>query len=117
MSIDFVLLNAEGVPPGVSEPPEGWSATPMGEAEAVRKAISSAMPGVDWADPKWGVFVADGVHFGIGLPAEGAIQSVGLTAHGSGDLALYVRRLCAVNNWVAFDDASEGFIQNRDISF
>jgi len=28
----------------------------------------------------------------------------------------YIRKLCAANNWIAFDDASEGLLQNRDVS-
>ena len=73
--------------------------------------------GIQWTSPTWGEFEGEGVHLQIGVHGEPEVTSVGVSVHGFGDFSRYLARLCAENDWVAFDDASEGLLQNREVSF
>lgn len=117
MSLDFILLNAAGVAPGQQDVPEGWAARPMGSAGEVRNAIERVLRGIDWNGSSKGAFSGEGVHLQVGIHGDAEVSSVGVTVHGFGNFAVLIAELCRMNDWVAFDDASEGLFQNRDISF
>ncbi len=89
----------------------------MGSASEVRGAIERVLQDIDWGEPTTGQYQAEGVHVHVGIHGEAEVSSVGITVHGFGNFTSVIADLCRANDWVAFDDGSEGLFQNRGISF
>jgi hypothetical protein len=112
MILEIVLFSAQGLSAEATGLPLGWEPHVMGEAGALRVAISELYPEADWSDPATGI-LRDGrfmVH--LVLPAAGDVEAVGFLAWGDGWSSV-VAQLCAAHSWLALDE--DGIlIQNRN---
>lgn len=113
MSWDVLILHPEST----SEPPEGRPRLkPLGMADEVRKAVSRALPGVDWMEPVEGVYDGRGYSIDVQLPSRGVVDSIGLHVRGFENPLPVIVRLCRQNGWVAFDSAAGAFLDLEDPS-
>lgn len=106
MSWDVFLFDAEGTPSSFESVPRDWRPVPMGDPSAIRDAIDSCTPDVDWSDPEWGVLSGQGLSIEISIGSECPVESVALHVRGSGDVLPTIVRLCKTNRWVAFDTST-----------
>ena len=113
MSWDVLILHPESV----SESPEDRPRLkPLGMADEVRKAVSRALPGVDWMEPVEGVYDGRGYSIDVQLPSRGVVDSIGLHVRGFENPLPAIVRLCRQNGWVAFDSAAGTFLDLEDPS-
>ncbi len=117
MNMDYIFFNAEGLPTDARQPPGDWEFPLMGEADDVREMVSEVLPGADWSDPERGLYEGEDFVLEFRIEDVGDIESMGMTAHGFGDFFFVLMELCGRNDWVAYDDFHEAFIQNRYTSF
>ena len=106
MSWDVLILH----PDSVSGSPEDRRLLPLGLAEDVRKAVSRALPGIDWTEAVQGVYEGRSYSIEVELPSRGVVDSFGLHVRGSGDPLPAIVRLCRQNGWVAFESAAGTFL-------
>lgn len=107
MSWDVLILHPESA----SGPPEDRPRLkPLGMAEEVRRALSRALPGIDWTEPVQGIYDSRGYSIHVELPSRGVVDSVGLHVRGIGNPLPVIVRLCRQNGWVAFDSAAGTFV-------
>jgi hypothetical protein len=113
VSWDVLILHPEST----SEPPEDRPRLkPLGMAEEVRRAVSRALPGIDWTEPVQGSYDSRGCSIDVELPSRGVVDSVGLHVRGIGNPLPAIMRLCRQNGWVAFDSAAGTFLDLEDPS-
>lgn len=112
MSWDVLILH----PDSTSEPEDRPRLKPLGMADEVRKAVSRALPGIDWTEPVQGVYDGRGYSIDAQLPSRGVVDSVGLHVRGTGNPLPAIVRLCRQNGWVAFDSAAGTFLDLEDPS-
>jgi hypothetical protein len=113
VSWDVLILHPESA----SEPPEDRPRLkPLGMADEVRKAVSRALPGIDWMEPVQGVYDARGYSIDVQLPSRGVVDSIGLHVRGIANPLPAIVRLCRQNGWVAFDSAAGTFLDLEDPS-
>ena len=105
MSWDVTILSAKHVDGSDAEPP------PLGDAGDVRKAVSSALPGVDWSDPAWGTLEGKGWSIEFNTEAEGTVGDMMLHVRGGGDPLPAITKLCTQNGWVALDMSTGDYIE------
>src|SRR4029453_8210949 len=98
-----MILNREGTPANLQGLPDYWMPQPIGDAASVRKAISAAVPGVDWSDPAWGTYRGDGFSVEFNFQADGTVEGFALHIRGGGDPFPTIVALCARNDWAAVD--------------
>lgn len=113
MSWDVLILHPEST----SEPPEHRPRLKaLGMADEVRKAVSRALPGIDWTEPVQGLYDGRGYSIDAQLPSRGVVDSIGLHVRGTGNPLPAIVRLCRQNGWVAFDSAAGTFLDLEDPS-
>lgn len=113
MSWDVLILH----PDSTSEPPEDRPRLKaLGMADEVRKAVSRALPGIEWTEPVQGVYDGRGYSIDAQLPSRGVVDSIGLHVRGRGNPLPVIVRLCRQNGWVAFDSAAGTFLDLEDPS-
>jgi len=113
VSWDVLILHPEST----SESPEDRPRLkPLGMADEVRKAVSRALPGVDWTEPVEGVYDGRGYSIEVQLPSRGVVDSIGLHVRGFANPLPVIVRLCRQNGWVAFDSAAGTFLDLEDPS-
>jgi len=105
-----MIFNFEGDPPDFEGLPDDFEPPSMGNAQAIRNAISDAIPGVDWSDPAWGMIDGDGWSIEFNHQDTGETDQIMLHVRGSGDPVTAIVKLCKTNNWSAFDTTSGEFI-------
>ena len=49
--------------PQLHDAAPGWKPAMMGTGDAVRRCISSHLPGMDWSTPTWGIYAGNGFTF------------------------------------------------------
>ena len=113
MSWDVLILHPESG----AAPPEGrLQLKPLGMAEDVRRAVSRALPGIDWTEPVQGIYDGRAYSIDVQLPSRGVVDSFGLHVTGGGNPLPAIVRLCRQNGWVAFDSAAGTFLDLEDPS-
>lgn len=112
MSWDVLILH----PDSASEPEDRPRLKALGMADEVRKAVSRALPGIDWTEPVQGVYDGRGYSIDAQLPSRGVVDSIGLHVRGTGNPLPAIVRLCRQNGWVAFDSAAGTFLDLEDPS-
>jgi len=113
VSWDVLILHPESA----SEPPEDRPRLkPLGMAAEVRRAVSRALPGVDWTEPVEGIYDGRAYSIDVQLPSRGVVDSIGLHVRGFGNPLPAIVRLCRQNGWVAFDSAAGTFVDLEDPS-
>jgi hypothetical protein len=113
VSWDVLILHSEST----SESPEDRPRLkPLGMADEVRKAVSRALPGIDWMEPVQGTYDGRGYSIDAQLPSRGVVDSIGLHVRGTGNPLPVIVRLCRQNGWVAFDSAAGTFLNLEDPS-
>ena len=113
MSWDVLILH----PDSASGTPEDRRLLPLGMAEEVRKAVSRALPGIDWTEAVQGVYEGRSYSIEVELPSRGVVDSFGLHVRGSGNPLPAIVRLCRQNGWVAFESAAGTFLDLDDPSW
>ncbi len=83
-------------------------------AEAVRRAVSRALPGIEWEEPVQGRYRGLSLAVDVQLPSLGVVDSMALHLSGPGDPLPVVLRLCRQNGWVAFDSVAGDFLDLRN---
>lgn len=113
MSWDVLILHPESA----AEPPEHRPRLkPLGMADEVRRAVSRALPGLDWTEPVEGIYDGRAYSIDVQLPSRGVVDSIGLHVRGIGNPLPAIVRLCRQNGWVAFDSAAGTFVDLEDPS-
>jgi hypothetical protein len=108
VSWDVLILH----PDSVAAPTEGAAAQlrPLGMADEIRRAVSRALPGIEWDAPVQGSYRGAAVSVDVELPSQGVVDSFALHLRGVGNPMPVIVRLCRQNGWVAFDSAAGAFL-------
>lgn len=113
MSWDVLILH----PDSAAAPPEGDPRLrPLGMADEVRRAVSRALPGIEWDAPVQGSYRGAAVSVDVELPSQGVVDSFALHLRGPRNPMPVVLRICRQNGWVAFDSAAGTFLDLGDPS-
>jgi hypothetical protein len=113
VSWDVLILH----PDSAAAPPDGDpQLRPLGMADEVRRAVSRALPGIEWDAPVQGSYRSLVVSVDVELPSQGVVDSVALHLRGVGNPMPVIVRLCRQNNWVAFDSAAGTFLNLKEPS-
>jgi hypothetical protein len=112
MILEIVLFSAQGLSAEATGLPLGWEPCVMGEAGALRDAISELYPEADWSDQATGILRHGRFMVHLVLPTAGDVEAVGFLAWGDGWSSVVVQ-LCATHSWLALDEDGV-LIQNRD---
>lgn len=110
---DVLILHPESASASPEDRPR---LEPLGMAEEVRRAVSRALPGIDWTEPVQGVYAGRTFSIDVQLPSRGVVDSFGLHVRGIGNPLPAIVRLCRQNGWVAFDSAAGTFLDLEDPS-
>ena len=110
MSWDVLVLNYHGSPPDIEEMAEAGDPDPLGNASAVRVAISRHLEGVDWSDPAWGLFEGDGFSFEFNMGNKDPVDSIMLHVRGGGDPIAAMLQFSQPNKWSLFDCSTSEFL-------
>jgi hypothetical protein len=98
-----MILNGDGMPASLENVAADWMPKSMGDTNVVRDAISAVVPGVDWSDPKWGIYLGAGFSIEFNFQAAGPVDAFTLHIRGGGDPLPTIVTLCSRNAWVAYD--------------
>jgi hypothetical protein len=79
-------------------------------ADEVRRAVSRALPGIEWDAPVQGSYRGAAVSVDVELPSQGVVDSFALHLRGAGNPMPVIVRLCHQNGWVAFDSVAGTFL-------
>jgi hypothetical protein len=110
---DVLILHPDSAAP----PPEGDpQLRPLGMADEVRRAVSRALPGIEWDRPVQGSYRGAAVSVDVELPSQGVVDSIALHLRGVRNPMPVVVRICRQNNWVAFDSAAGAFLDLQEPS-
>ena len=109
MSWDVMIFHLRERPRSVEELDEAIM-LPLGPAAAVRAAISSALPTVDWSDPSWGDYDGDGFSIEFNVGARDSIQNMMLHVRGGGDAISDIMKFVVPNGWTALDCSTAEFL-------
>jgi hypothetical protein len=113
VSWDVLILHPESA----EAPPEGDpQLRPLGMADDVRRAVSRALPGIEWDAPVQGSYRGLAVSVDVELPSRGVVDSVALHLRGPGNPMPVIVRICLQNGWVAFDSVAGTFLDLQDPS-
>jgi hypothetical protein len=113
VSWDVLILH----PDSAAAPPDGDpQLRPLGLADEVRRAVSRALPGIEWDAPVQGSYRGVAVSVDVELPSQGVVDSVALHLRGLGNPMPVIVRLCRQNDWVAFDSAAGTFLDLKEPS-
>jgi hypothetical protein len=113
VSWDVLILH----PDSAAAPPDGDpQLRPLGLADEVRRAVSRALPGIEWDAPVQGSYRGAAVSVDVELPSQGVVDSVALHLRGLGNPMPVIVRLCRQNGWVAFDSAAGTFLDLKEPS-
>ncbi|MES1241186.1 MAG: hypothetical protein ABUT39_06155 [Acidobacteriota bacterium] len=113
MSWDVLILHPDSAAP----PPDGAPCLhPLGLAEDVRRAVSRALPGIEWDAPVQGSYRGVAVSVDVELPSQGVVDSFALHLRGLGNPMPVIVRICRQNGWVAFDSAAGAFLDLKEPS-
>ena len=112
MSWDILFCAAATPPPPVAEMPSDWRADVIGPTSEVRRKISEVIPDIDWSDPEWGLYDADG--FSLEFNCAGAGPTDGFTVHvrGGGDALAVLLRIAARWGWYLLDTSQGEWIHH-----
>ncbi len=107
MSWDVLILHPESA----AAPPDGDPRLrPLGMADEVRRAVSRALPGIEWDAPVQGSYRGTAVDVDVELPSQGVVDSFALHLRGAANPMPFIIRICRQNGWVAFDSVAGSFL-------
>lgn len=113
MTWDVLILH----PDSAAAPADGDpQLRPLGMADEVRRAVSRALPGIEWDRPVQGSYRGAAVSVDVELPSQGVVDSIALHLRGVRNPMPVVVRICRQNNWVAFDSAAGTFLDLKEPS-
>jgi hypothetical protein len=110
MSWDVMVFNYHGNPPKDISPSDEGGSDPLGPAAAVREAIARTLPGVDWSDPIWGIYMGDGFTLEFNTGKDDPITAIMVHVHGGGDAIAALLRFAIPNRWSLLDCSTSEFI-------
>jgi len=117
LSWDILIYSAEGLPDDLDSIPEGWVPKIMGDATHVKDQINDAVDGIDWSDPKWGIYNDNRLEIEFNLQVKGPVTCFLLSIRGSGDPLPVIISLCDSNGWVAIDTSIKGkLVKYQEVS-
>lgn len=114
MSWDVSVFASDSPPPPVEEMPADWKGAVLGSAAAVREAISSALPDVDWADPTWGRFTGNGFSFEFNMGRDDPTDGFMIHVRGGGDAVTSLVRLAQQCGWYLLDTSAGEWMHHAD---
>jgi hypothetical protein len=107
MSWDVLIVNRGGRSgSGVDDEPTG----PLGSPDEVRSRVSSALPGVDWSEPAWGVYETDEYTIEFDVGDDDVVNTVMIRITGGGDIAPDLVRLAQTTAWSLLDTTSGEYL-------
>jgi hypothetical protein len=110
MSWDVMIFNIPGAsPPPVEQLDEG-DCKPLGSASEVRQQISTLLPGVDWSDPTWGIYLQDGFSIEFNVGKDDPIGSMMLHVRGGGDAISAITKFARPPGWSVLDCSTGAFL-------
>lgn len=117
MSWDVMIFNFHGAPPkDWSLWPNDRDPDPLGPAEVVRQAITRTLPGVDWTDPVWGMYLGEGFTFEFNTGKDDPIVCIMVHVRGGGDAIAALFQFAAPNQWSLFDCSTGEFLDPQEPS-
>jgi hypothetical protein len=96
-------MKTEGPTPKLDNMPSDFRLLPMGEADALRKQLSSYYPALDWSDPAWGFLEGNGFSIQFNFTKSGPVESFMLHVGGAGDAVSFIVDMCRHAGWQALD--------------
>jgi hypothetical protein len=103
MSWDLVVMKCREPPPPVADLPKDFASDVMGSVAAIRAAIDSAIPNVDWSDPTWGTHNAGDYSLEFAIDGVESANTFSVYVRGSGDPITALLRLGRQNGWYLLD--------------
>ncbi|HVW01357.1 MAG TPA: hypothetical protein VHB77_13485 [Planctomycetaceae bacterium] len=115
MSWDVMVFNVGGDPKPL-EQMDDYPPLPMGTPAEVRESIDAYLPGVDWSNPRWGLYIGDGFSFEFNMTDEA--QETGFMVHvrGSGDAIGDLLKFAVPNRWSLLDCSTSEWINPQNPS-
>jgi hypothetical protein len=119
MSWDVMIFNLRdrSAQPSVQSL-EGTDVQPLGPAAKVRSDIADALPGIDWSDPKWGLYRdhRDELWIEFNAGNDDPIMDLMLHVRGSGDAIAAIMAVTRPHGWSAVDCSTGEFLDPNDPS-
>jgi hypothetical protein len=107
VSWDVLILHPESA---AAAPDGDPRLRPLGMADEVRRAVSRALPGIEWDAPVQGSYRGTAVDVDVELPSQGVVDSFALHLRGAANPMPFILRICRQNGWVAFDSVAGSFL-------
>ncbi|MCF3110902.1 barstar family protein [Niabella sp. CC-SYL272] len=111
MSWDVLLfknkfdLNDEQVDPGI-----------LGNRSLVIKSLVALIPGLNYADPSWGVLEAPEFSIEFNTGNDEVVNSIMLHIRGGGNPLAVIKLICDELKWVALDCSTSDFMDTENLS-
>lgn len=117
MGWDVMIFNYHGAPPrDITLSSDDDGPFVLGAAKRVREAITTTLPGVDWSDPTWGMYLGNGFTFEFSAGSDDPIMAIMVHVRGGGDPIPELLRVAVPNQWSLFDCSTSEFIDPNDPS-
>jgi hypothetical protein len=116
MSWDVMIFNIRGVCPSSLEELEERDCMPLGPAPEVRQQISTLLPGVDWSDPTWGIYVNDELSIEFSVGTDDPVTDMMLHVRGTGDALGAIMAIVCPTGWSALDCSTSDFLDAENPS-
>ncbi|MGR3837331.1 MAG: hypothetical protein ACU0A2_03165 [Cognatishimia sp.] len=105
MSWDLIVFSAETPmncdDDGVATFADNWEALSIGGLPEVQQSISTALTGVDWSDPTWGLLVGESYALEFSLGSVEQTNTFGI--HARGEATAAVMQLIGATGWKILD--------------
>jgi hypothetical protein len=106
-----MVFNFGGRAPSFDELSDGTlEPLPLGPGDAVRAAISNALPGVDWTDPTWGLYGGNGFSIEFNTGDGPILDGIMLHVRGGGDAIAAMLTFALPNQWSLLDCSTSEFL-------
>ena len=107
----------DGAPPRFEDIVDDRHFLPLGDAADVRSRIVAVLPGVDWADPDWGVLKGEDFSIEFNFQEGGTVTGFMLHVRGGGDPITPIVSLCSAYGWAALDTSTGAFLDLKKPSY
>ena len=111
MSWDVLVMRLDRVAETIDDLPEDYLPLPIGSADSVRNALSSAFPGTDWTDPHWGIFEGPDFSLEFNLGTAATVDSFTVLVRGTGEPVEPLAQVCDANGWRGLDVQTNAFLR------
>ena len=116
MSWDVMIFNLGGKQTADLEHLPESEFKPLGPGNEVRKQILSFLPGVEWTDPTWGLYVGNGFSLEFNVGHDDPIKDMMLHVRGGGDAIAAFMSFVVPLGWAALDCSTSEFLEPQNPS-